>query len=152
MTRQGKHPPVSGVASAEVAVDSSVAIPLLSANHVHHRFVRTWAHGRVLALTGHSAAETYSVLTRLPLGLRAEADDAARLMHARFTRVVLIPSAEASSVHLVLSAAGIRGGAVYDALVALAARAAGLPLATRDARARATYEALGVRVDIVPSG
>jgi len=142
---------VTEVAPGEVAVDSSLAIPLLSANHEYHRFARSWARGRAMALTGHSAAETYSVLTRLPMAMRAEADDAAQLIQARFTRVVLVPPAEASSVHLLLASAGIRGGAVYDALVALAARAAGLPLATRDARARTTYEALGVTVEVVPS-
>ncbi len=41
---------------------------------------------------------------------------------------------------------GIAGGAVYDALVALAAAEHGAELATRDGRARATYETVGVRV------
>lgn len=41
---------------------------------------------------------------------------------------------------------GIAGGAVYDALVALAAAEHGADLATRDNRARATYETVGVRV------
>ncbi len=45
---------------------------------------------------------------------------------------------------------GIAGGAVYDGLVALAARANGAPPATRDAGARATYEAFGASV-IVPA-
>lgn len=38
------------------------------------------------------------------------------------------------------------GGAVYDALVALAAAEHGADLATRDKRAKATYETVGVRV------
>jgi hypothetical protein len=46
----------------------------------------------------------------------------------------------------VLSRLGIAGGAVYDALVALAAVEHDADLATRDARARATYELLGARV------
>ena len=41
---------------------------------------------------------------------------------------------------------GISGGAVYDALVGLAAAEHGSVLATRDARARSTYEAVGARV------
>ncbi len=45
---------------------------------------------------------------------------------------------------------GIAGGAVYDALVALAAKEHGAPLATRDARARGTYDAVGVKVIVVP--
>ena len=46
----------------------------------------------------------------------------------------------------VLSRLGVSGGAVYDALVTLTAVEHGAALATRDARARATYEAVGVRV------
>lgn len=44
---------------------------------------------------------------------------------------------------------GIAGGAVYDTLVALAAREHGTVLATRDARARGTYDAIGVKVIVV---
>ena len=44
---------------------------------------------------------------------------------------------------------GIAGGAVYDALVALAAREHGAALATRDARARGTQDAVGVEVIVV---
>ena len=41
------------------------------------------------------------------------------------------------------------GGAVYDALVGLAARAAGIPLVTRHAQALGTYAALGAEIEIV---
>jgi toxin FitB len=48
-----------------------------------------------------------------------------------------------------LSRLGITGGAVYDALLALAASEHGTALATRDARARGTYDAVGVEVIVV---
>ncbi len=48
-----------------------------------------------------------------------------------------------------LSRLGIAGGAVYDALVALAAKEHRAALATRDARARGTYNAVGVEVIVV---
>ena len=48
-----------------------------------------------------------------------------------------------------LSKAGIAGGAVCDALVALAAVENDADLATRDLRAKATYEAVGARVVVV---
>ena len=48
----------------------------------------------------------------------------------------------------VLSELGIAGGAVYDALVALAAVEQDAGLATRDVRAKATYETVGARVVI----
>ena len=55
----------------------------------------------------------------------------------------------AQKVHAILSSLGIAGGAVYDGLVALAAKEHGVALATRDARARGTYDAVGVKVIIV---
>jgi len=47
-----------------------------------------------------------------------------------------------------LSRLGIAGGAVYDALVALAARSTGQP-SRPDARARGPYDAVGVAVIVV---
>jgi predicted nucleic acid-binding protein len=45
-----------------------------------------------------------------------------------------------------LAAGGIRGGAIYDALIGATAAEAGLPLLTFDRRAQRTYEAVGVEV------
>jgi PII-like signaling protein len=44
----------------------------------------------------------------------------------------------------ILAQAGVRGGAVYDALVGWTAAHASAELLTLDARAMATYRALGV--------
>ena len=135
--------------STALAVDTSVAVPLLVRTHQHHRAVVTWWAGRELALSGHALAETYSVLTRLPGDLRLAPADAARLLRARFVAPFLLSSATAEALPAVLSGLGIAGGAVYDALVALAALEHGAELATRDARARGTYEAVGVKVIVV---
>ena len=48
-----------------------------------------------------------------------------------------------------LAALGIAGGAAYDAVVGLAAADHHCVLATRDARVRDTYDAVGVDVEIV---
>ena len=133
-----------------VAVDTSVAVPLLVRSHQHHARVVRWWDGQELALSGHALAETYSVLTRLPGDARLAADDAARLLDARFTTPLALSAGQARKVHGTLSRIGIAGGAVYDALVALAAKEHGAPLATRDARARGTYDAIGVKVIVVP--
>jgi predicted nucleic acid-binding protein len=131
-----------------VAVDTSVAVPLLVRSHQHHADVVRWWNGQELALSGHALAETYSVLTRLPGDARLAANDAARLLDARFA-APLVLSGAAQNVHNTLSRLGIAGGAVYDALVALAAQEHGLALATRDARARGTYDAVGTEVILV---
>ena len=133
-----------------VAVDTSVAVPLLVRSHQHHAEVVRWWDGQELALSGHALAETYSVLTRLPGDARLGTDDAARLLDARFTTPLVLSGGHARKVHATLSRTGIAGGAVYDALVALAAKEHGAPLATRDARARGTYDAVGVKVIVVP--
>jgi predicted nucleic acid-binding protein len=133
-----------------VAVDTSVAVPLLVRSHQRHVDVVRWWDGQELALSGHALAETYSVLTRLPGDARLAADDAARLLDARFAAPLVLSDGHAREVHSMLSRLGIAGGAVYDGLVALAAKEHGAPLATRDARARGTYDAVGVKVIIVP--
>lgn len=132
--------------TAPVALDTSVAVPLLVATHRAHAAVVRWWDGREIALSGHALAETYSVLTRLPGDLRVAPADAARLLGERFAAPLLLGPETAGHLPGLLSALGIAGGAVYDALVALAAAEHGADLATRDARAKATYEAVGVRV------
>ena len=129
-----------------LALDTSVAIPLLVATHRAHVAVSRWCNGREVALSGHAVAETYSVLTRLPGDLRLAPADAARLLAERFVTPLLMGSDVAARLPEVLSRLEIAGGAVYDALVALAALEHGADLATRDARARLTYETVGVRV------
>ena len=132
-----------------IAVDTSVAVPLLVRSHQHHADVVRWWNGQELALSGHALAETYSVLTRLPGDARLAADDAARLLDARFAAPLVLSADAAQKEHRRLSRLGIAGGAVYDALVALAAEENGTALATRDARARGTYDAVGVAVILV---
>ena len=90
--------------------------------------------------------ETYSVLTRLPGDIRVAPDDAARLLAERFAPPFLLGPEVAGRLPQVLGKLGIAGGAAYDALVALAAAEHGADLATRDGRARSTYETVGVRV------
>jgi toxin FitB len=129
-----------------VAVDTSVAIPLLVRSHHDHAAVVRWWGGRDVALAGHALAETYSVLTRLPGDARLAPADAARLLTARFSAPLLLSSSRARKLPETLARLGIAGGAVYDALVALAAKEHDAALATRDARARGTYDAVGVEL------
>lgn len=129
-----------------LGLDTSVAVPLLVRTHRAHTAVVRWWDGRDVALSGHALAETYSVLTRLPGDLRLAPADAARLLGERFLEPLLLGSDVAGRLGDVLGRLGIAGGAVYDALVALAAVEHDVGLATRDVRARATYEMVGARV------
>lgn len=103
-----------------------------------------------LVLTGHSLAETYSVLTRLPGDARLAPPDAVKLLAANFGQPVLPAPETAMSLPAELAGLGIAGGAVYDALVGLAARDSRLGLATRDRRAATTYSALGLTFTLLP--
>ena len=132
-----------------VALDTSVAVPLLVRSHHDHTAVVRWWNGQEVALSGHALAETYSVLTRLPGDARLAPADAARLLKARFSLPLLLSTRRARKLPDTLSRLGIVGGAVYDALVALAAKDHGVALATRDARAQGTYDAVGVSVIVV---
>ncbi len=129
-----------------LALDTSVAIPLLVQTHRAHDAVVHWWDGREIALSAHAVAETYSVLTRPPGDVRVAPADAARLMRARFVAHLHLRPKTAACLPEILSELGIAGGAVYDALVALTAVEHDAERATRDARATATYEAIGARV------
>ena len=50
--------------SRPIAIDVSVAVPLLVRGHAAHEAVVGWWGGRPIALAGHAAVETYAVLTR----------------------------------------------------------------------------------------
>ncbi|MGY1618379.1 PIN domain-containing protein [Geodermatophilus sp. SYSU D00691] len=133
---------------SRLAFDTSAAVPFLVRSHVAHESVRRWTAGREAVLTTHSLAETYSVLTRLPGDARVVPDDAVALIAANFAAAVPVPDAEARALPQLLAPLGIAGGAVYDALVGLAARASGVPLLTRDARASDTYRLLAVTIEV----
>jgi toxin FitB len=126
------------------AADSSIAIAALLADHEAHELAEN-ALKQCGATIAHVAAETYSVLTRLPSPHRLEPEDAAKLVDVRLpgTRVTLDAKAHGSAPGK-LATAGVAGGATYDGLIALAALAHDLELISRDGRAARTYRALGV--------
>lgn len=136
-------------AERRIALDTSVAVPLLVQTHSAHRPIVDWWQGRPVTLSGHALIETYAVLTRLPGDVRVSAADAARLLSERFEAPVLLKASDARRLPEWLAGLDIAGGAAYDAIVALAAATNNCVLATRDARALATYQAVGVEVEVV---
>ena len=138
-------PPVDVV----VAADTSVALPLILRSHESHSLVTSAMRGVRVRLTGQSLAESYAVLTRLPGDGRVAPADAARLIDANFGDSLTLSDTLTRNLHRTLSRLNIRGGAVYDALVGLAAHEHGLKLVTRDARALGTYALVGVDTQVV---
>lgn len=134
----------------QVALDTSVAVPLLMRRHEAHAIVRSRLRNLALRLTAHSQVETYSVLTRLPGDARVLPGDAARLLLAFAPGGPLVLDRSAmTSWPARFAELGISGGATYDAIVALEARANDALLLTRDARAVGTYQRMGVRFEVV---
>ncbi|WP_311260146.1 type II toxin-antitoxin system VapC family toxin [Microbacterium sp. WCS2018Hpa-9] len=135
--------------SADLLLDTSAAIALVLEDSEAHELVRSACAGLFLGLAGHALLETYSVQTRLPGGSRLSPAAAARVIAQEFPRSVALSSDDAVGAVSELAEAGIAGGAVYDGLVALAARSAGITLLTCDRRAIGTYAKLKVDVEIV---
>lgn len=133
-----------------VLLDTSAAIALVVEDHAAHTATVEPLRGRRLGLAGHAWFETYSVLTRLPAGLRRSPADAIRLLTHNFPASGFLGEAEAADLGRELARLGVSGGAVYDALVGAAARQHRRLLVSGDARARTVYEALDVELHLVP--
>lgn len=131
-------------------LDTSTAVALVVEDHEAHVATLDAVGGRRLGLAGHAWFEAYSVLTRLPAGLRRSPADALRVLARNFPASGFLGEAEAADLGRELARLGISGGAVYDALVGAAARQHRLPLVSADARARPIYEALGVDIELIP--
>lgn len=132
-----------------VLLDSSTAIALILEDHEAHAATVSALRGRRLGLAGHAWFETYSILTRLPAGLRRSPADVNRLLARNFPASGFLGEAEAFELGAELVRLGVAGGAIYDALVGAAARQHGRVLVSGDVRARKLYEALGVEVEII---
>ena len=133
-----------------VLLDTSTAVALVLEDHEAHVATLEAVRGRRLGLAGHAWFETYSVLTRLPAGLRRSPADALLLLARNFPASGFLGEADAADLGGELARLQISGGAVYDALVGAAARQHRLPLVSSDARARPVYEALGVELERIP--
>lgn len=127
-----------------IAADASLAVAGLLSWHEAFPLARRALRGA--AIPAHALTEAYSVLTRLPRPLGA--DDAWHALRLAFPpQSVLVASPDLQ--HTLVercSGLGITGGAVYDALIGLTVAESDAVLVTRDRRAMATYERVGVAV------
>jgi predicted nucleic acid-binding protein len=127
-----------------IVPDSSVLVAALASHHD--------GHGRAVGalrdasgLVVHAAFETCSVLSRLPQGLRLEAATVLGALERDFPEPWLTLDRDGQRTCLRRAVdAGLRGGALYDALIAATAREHGATLLSADRRAREAYEAIGV--------
>ena len=101
-------------------------------------------------LVSHTIAETFAVLSAPGGPYPATTADVLAYLDQFLTRkpVGLSPGRYPAAVRE-LAAAGVSGGAVYDGLIAIAARQSGADLVSLDARASQTYQRVGARFSLL---
>lgn len=130
------------------AVDTSVVVAAFASWHESHEAAARAVRSRpVLPVT--CAVEAYAVLTRLPSPHRADAGLVRDFLAASFAGpgIGLADGEDGPALVATLVDRGIGGGAVYDAVIAIVCQRAGATLVTLDARARSTYERIGVATE-----
>ncbi len=133
-----------------IAPDTSVVIAGLTPWHVAHEQAREALNGQSLALVGHVAVESVSALSRMPEPHRLAPETVLAALRAGFPQPWLtLGPAELETALATIVDIGIRGGALYDALVASTAASHGAHLVSSDRRAAVTYTALGIDFTLV---
>jgi len=132
-----------------IAVDTSVVVAAFASWHeANSAAAAVLARGPLAPV--HVLVETYSVLTRLPPPHRAPANIITDFLARHFRRAPLtLPPQAWPELLQRASEAGITGGAIYDALVGATAGHAGATLLTRDRRATAVYNKLGISYELI---
>jgi predicted nucleic acid-binding protein len=129
-----------------IAPDSSVTIAAAAPWHVaHNAAVAALAAGEP-SLIAHVAFETTAALSRMPEGQRLAPAVVMEWLDIRFrSRWIALPAVATRRALRTAVEHGIRGGALYDALIAATARHHDHTLLTADRRAAPAYAALGIR-------
>lgn len=133
-----------------IAPDSSVVIAALAPWHEAHGSARAALLEAEVRLLAHVAFETTSALSRMPEGRRIAPGVVLEALERGFARPWL--SLDAVGSHKALQravAAGVRGGALYDALIAATAASNDAEILSADRRALGTYRAMGVEVRFI---
>jgi predicted nucleic acid-binding protein len=132
------------------ALDASVVVAAGVSWHEHHELARQALPQSSTRPVAHVLLEAYSALTRLPAPQRVRPTVARQYLGRLFTgQPRTLPPDEHEGVLDDVSAHGLLGGAVYDALVGATARHGGVELLTLDRRALGTYRAVGARVSLL---
>ena len=88
-------------------LDTSAAVALVVEDHEAHAATLEAVRGRRLGLAGHAWFETYSVLTRLPSGLRRSPAEVAALLADDFPATAFLGEEAAAALGPELARLGI---------------------------------------------
>ncbi len=130
-----------------IAPDSSVVIAALAPWHEAHESARAAIAEAEVRLPAHVAFETTSALSRMPQGRRIAPAVVLEALERGFSAPWL--SMQANDMRDALRKAveaGVRGGALYDALIAATVAQHGGEILSADRRALATYHTMAVEV------
>jgi predicted nucleic acid-binding protein len=132
------------------APDSSVVIASLAPWHEAHQPARAALLAGDLRLPAHVAFETTSALSRMPEGHRIAPTVVLEALELGFPQPWLtLDAADQRDALQRAIKAGVRGGALYDALIAATASKHGAKLLGADRRARGVYQAMGVEATFI---
>jgi predicted nucleic acid-binding protein len=130
-----------------IAPDSSVTIAAAAPWHVAHEAAAAALAADQPALIAHVAFETTAALSRMPEGQRLSPAVVLKWLRRRFpTTWLTLPAAATQRGLRTAVDSGIRGGALYDALIAATAAHHEYTLVSADRRAAPVYAAVGVDV------
>jgi predicted nucleic acid-binding protein len=133
-----------------IAPDSSVVIAALAPWHDAHRPARAAVAEGEVRLPAHVAFETTSALSRMPEGRRIAPAVVLEALERGFAQPWLAMDTDGLRDALRRAVeAEVRGGALYDALIAATAVAHDAEILSADRRALGTYRAMGVGVRIL---
>lgn len=133
-----------------IAPDSSVVIAALAPWHEAHPAARAAMHGAELCLIAQVGYETTAALSRMPEGRRVSPAVVLDALSQTFPGKWLTLGGGGSRRALERAVtAGLRGSALYDALIAATAARHGVRLLSADRRARRAYEAFEADVTYV---
>lgn len=136
-----------------IAPDSSVTIAAAAPWHVAHGAAVAALAAEPPSLISHVAFETTAALSRMPEGQRLAPAVVLEWLQLRFSSEWLALSGAVTRRALRRAVEhGIRGGALYDALIAATARHHRHTLISADRRAAPAYSALGVEVVYIVAG
>jgi predicted nucleic acid-binding protein len=135
-----------------IAPDSSVTIAAAAPWHVAHKTAVAALASEPPSLIAHVAYETTAAMSRMPEGHRIAPSVVLEWLERRFPAEWLSLPADAARAALRVAVGhGVRGGALYDAIIAATADHHGHRLLSADRRAGRVYAALGVAVEYVDS-
>jgi predicted nucleic acid-binding protein len=130
-----------------IAPDSSVTIAAAAPWHVSHDAATAALAAEEPSLIAHVAYETTAAMSRMPEGQRLAPGVVFEWLERRFQAGwIALPAGAARQAVRAAIEHGIRGGALYDALIAATAAHHAHTLISADRRAAPVYAAFGVDV------